>query len=160
MAAIAAGFAIREETLHKHLKEIIMLMHDDLVEWFLTSQVAMRFTVSDDLPDCGLIVDGATAGREQGGSSGRWRMMNKGGRSNNFLFFRLLIVAITHIQGNTRPGCDPERPTIGEGEMANDSPASVIVGERISRQATSQRFVTSRLPGHKPRSEMFTNPAR
>jgi hypothetical protein len=75
MATIAAGFAIKEETLHKRLKEMIMLVHDDIVERFVTSQAAMRFTVSNDLPDCGLIVDAKV--QDRGRSAGRYEDVRK-----------------------------------------------------------------------------------
>jgi hypothetical protein len=53
MATVTAGFGIREETLQKRLREMIVLVHDDLVGRFVRSQVA----------GCGRIFDATVADR-------------------------------------------------------------------------------------------------
>jgi hypothetical protein len=57
MASIAQSLRICEDTLYRRVRELIHLVHDPLVNQFITGCANAPFTAGEAFPGCGLIVD-------------------------------------------------------------------------------------------------------
>jgi hypothetical protein len=57
MATIAQSLRICEDTLYRRIRELIHLVHDPLVNQFITGCANAPFTAGEAFPGCGLIVD-------------------------------------------------------------------------------------------------------